>query len=91
MTKPHHYGILAGVTTQAAPISAVLARVRALCRSGWARKVRLEAGVTLGEVGRDCGVSESAVHRWETGQRRPRGAEAVRYLEVLESLRRPSG
>jgi transcriptional regulator with XRE-family HTH domain len=63
-----------------------LARVRAICRSGAARRVREAAGLTKAEVGRGSGVSGPAVSRWEGGSRAPTGAEALRYLKLLEKL-----
>jgi transcriptional regulator with XRE-family HTH domain len=61
------------------------ARARRTLRSapGLARALRLEAGLTLAEVGEVFGVSHVAVLRWETGQRTPRGDVAARYLEFL--------
>ncbi len=41
----------------------------------------------MGEIARDVGVAVATVSRWETGKRRPRGSAAVRYGELLESLR----
>jgi transcriptional regulator with XRE-family HTH domain len=63
-----------------------LARVRAVCRSGAARRVREAARLTKAEVGRGSGVSGPAVSRWESGDRAPTGAEALRYLRLLEKL-----
>lgn len=63
-----------------------LARVRALAKSGEARRLRLEAALSLGEIASAVGVSTSTVYRWEAGERQPRGDGAVRYLEALEAL-----
>jgi transcriptional regulator with XRE-family HTH domain len=63
-----------------------LARVRAACRSGAARRVREAARLTKAEVGRGSGVSGPAVSRWENGSRSPTGPEALRYLKLLEKL-----
>jgi DNA-binding transcriptional regulator YiaG len=41
----------------------------------------------MGEVARGVGVAVATVSRWEAGQRIPRGAAALRYGELLESLR----
>lgn len=65
-----------------------LARLRDMCRNGEARTVRLSAGVSLSELAHDIddGLPPTTVHRWETGQRMPRGDHAMRYLRVLRSL-----
>lgn len=63
-----------------------LARVRALCRSGAARAARIAADLSLSEAARPVRVSPSTIHRWETGERRPRGEAALRYGELLEQL-----
>ena len=51
-----------------------------------AKAIRLEAKITLAEIGAAVDVTESAVSRWESGRRRPRGAAAERYAEVLSRL-----
>lgn len=60
--------------------------LRAVIASGEARRLRLENDVTLTDVGSTCGVTYVAVHHWETGQRVPRGAPALRYARVLRML-----
>lgn len=64
-----------------------LARVRGMVRSGDARYIRLARGLTMGEIARDVGVAVATVSRWEAGERVPRGAAALRYGQLLESLR----
>lgn len=64
-----------------------LAKVRGLVRSGNARYIRLARGLSVGEVARGVGVAKATVSRWEAGQRIPRGAAALRYGQLLESLR----
>lgn len=54
--------------------------------SGAARAVRESAGLSLAEVAAECAVTKSAVHRWETGQRAPRGEAALRYLTLLDGI-----
>jgi transcriptional regulator with XRE-family HTH domain len=63
-----------------------LRHVRALCASGAARKVRVAADLSLGEVAEAARVSTAAVSRWELGLRRPSGAAALRYAAVLDRL-----
>lgn len=65
-----------------------LARVRALAVSGEAQRIRQAAGVSRAEIGRASGVTESAVYRWEKGERAPHGDAAIAYLNVLEALAR---
>jgi DNA-binding transcriptional regulator YiaG len=64
-----------------------LVRIRDLCQSGEARRIRIAAGVSQTEIADDIGdVTPAAVHRWETGGRRPHGKPALRYLELLDIL-----
>lgn len=64
-------------------------RVTEVCdwiNSGRARELRESAGLTQGEVARDCEVTQVAVLRWERGERRPRGRNALAYHRVLARL-----
>lgn len=63
-----------------------LTEVRQMTGSGEARRIRLEAGLSLKELGAGCGSDQSTVFRWESGDRRPRGVAALRYLELLEAI-----
>jgi transcriptional regulator with XRE-family HTH domain len=63
-----------------------LTRVRGLAADGTARTLRLEAGLSLGEVAQHVGVGIPTVSRWEQGERRPRGRYALRYGALLEAL-----
>lgn len=74
------------LTIDNTPQPADLARVRDLCRSGFARSIRLSSGVSLREVADAVSSTPTSVHRWETAQRAPRGRAAVRYLAVLQEL-----
>jgi DNA-binding transcriptional regulator YiaG len=65
-----------------------LARVRRMCAGGEARQVRTAARVSLAELGRAVGVDWGTVRHWETGERMPREAAALRYLAVLDALER---
>jgi transcriptional regulator with XRE-family HTH domain len=56
---------------------------RLWCRSGLARTIREQAGLTLAEMGSLAGASTAAVYRWEAGQRTPRGVNAARYYRAL--------
>lgn len=64
-----------------------LARVRAAVSSGEARRLREAARLSIGEVARECGVDQSTIWRWERGFRSPRGDKALKYGELIESLR----
>lgn len=59
---------------------------RQACASGVARSLREVAGLSLREVASVVGVSAAAIHRWETGQRRPRGASAAKFGRTIASL-----
>lgn len=86
MTEPSHAVTMKAVS--ATPTTSDLVAVRQLCRSGQARTIRLQAGVSLAEVAAEVPATAAAVHRWETGQRLPRGDYATGYLAVLRRLRR---
>lgn len=64
-----------------------LSRARSVARTGEARRIREAAQLSLAEVAAAIGVDTSTVHRWETGDRRPRGDAAVRFIELLDELR----
>jgi transcriptional regulator with XRE-family HTH domain len=64
----------------------LLANARDACKSGAARMIRLSAGLTLEEVGREVGAAVSTVWRWENGERRPVGPPALRYARMLNDL-----
>jgi len=67
-----------------------LARVRNLCASGLNRTIRLAADLSLAEVAHACDMTVATLCRWEAGNqptgRRPYGANALRYGELLERL-----
>jgi DNA-binding transcriptional regulator YiaG len=65
-----------------------LARVRAMAQSGRAREIRLAAKLSLYDVAGAIGSNASSVQRWETGQRRPYGAAALRWTGLLDALAR---
>lgn len=60
---------------------------RRLPAPAMARAIRLEAGVSQQRLAAELGCHRMTVARWETGARHPRGALAVRWAEVLDSLR----
>lgn len=69
--------------------AADLAKARALIRSGFGRRIRQDAGLSLSELAADpgLGVSKSTLWRWEEGHQ-PRPRLAVAYAEVLNRLNR---
>lgn len=70
---------------------AALAQVRALCRSGAARSIRMAADLSLREVVAriEPPVSPSTLLRWEQGDARPTGPAALSYGELLQGLLKP--
>lgn len=62
-----------------------LVRMRELVNGGQVRQVRVSAGLSLAEVGREVGVCPSTVFYWERG-RIPRGEAAVRYARLIMQL-----
>lgn len=63
-----------------------LQRVRRWARSGRARAIRVETGLSQSELGRSVGVDQSLISLWERGLRIPRGPAALRYAALLASL-----
>lgn len=59
---------------------------RQCCADGDARAIREHAGLSLAEVADELGVAIATVHRWETGERRPRPALAIAYGRLLDRL-----
>ena len=57
-----------------------------LIDTGDAKTRRTEAGLSLETSARSIGVSSSALFRWESGQRRPRGRNLVAYHKFLARL-----
>ena len=64
----------------------LVVEARELARSGRATEIRERAGLSKGEMGKAIGVATATVSRWESCQRRPRGAPAVRWVRFLRSL-----
>ena len=63
-----------------------LARVRAMCESGEARRIRHGARLSLSEVGHAVGASTARVSRWERAVTQPRGHAARRYYSLLSTM-----
>jgi transcriptional regulator with XRE-family HTH domain len=63
-----------------------VAVVRALLKSGEAKRRREESNIRLAEAARAARVSPSALLRWETGQWSPRFQHALDYGRVLDNL-----
>jgi transcriptional regulator with XRE-family HTH domain len=51
------------------------------------RRIRLDAGLSLRQVGASLGVTGAAVQQWEIGQSTPRDNRLVEYVELLEWLK----
>lgn len=51
-----------------------------------AKRLRLQAGVTLREAAAICGVSRTAIAAWETGAYRPVGPHLDAYVAFLDVL-----
>ena len=61
-------------------------RSRRLPPPDTARKIREAAGVTQERLAQELGVHRMTVHRWETGERTPRGLHRALYAQLLEAL-----
>ncbi|MEU7978320.1 helix-turn-helix transcriptional regulator [Micromonospora sp. NPDC049081] len=57
-------------------------------RSGDAKRIRQQAGLTMSQVAAVVGVGESTVSRWEGGSRKPRGEHALKWAALLNELER---
>lgn len=55
-------------------------------RTGRARAVRVELGISQRMAAREIGVHEKAVMHWEARTHRPRGRKARAYHEFLQRL-----
>jgi predicted transcriptional regulator len=75
------------VATEAPGLEAHLAARRELPDPHMRRAMRKAAGVSLDQIGRECGVSRQAVALWESGAVEPRDRNLRAYLEVLRLLR----
>ena len=64
----------------------LLSEAREAARSGRGLRVRRAAGLSQPEVADFCGVSRACIARWEHGDRRPRGAAALRWIRLLRTL-----
>lgn len=62
------------------------AELRERIRTGRARQLRVVAGLSQALVAQDCEVTVSTVHRWETGDRLPRGRNILAYHSFLDRL-----
>lgn len=63
-----------------------LAWARWAARTGVARSIREQAGLSLTEMASNVGVSPSCISRWERGTRRPTGKAAERWALALRSV-----
>ncbi len=65
-------------------------RTKSRSRRAWsaalARALRRDARISQSDAARALGVSTSAVCRWETGEREPRGDQGERYLAILRQI-----
>lgn len=55
---------------------------------GAVRAIRVGAGLSQAEVAAALGVTQTAMSRWERGQRVPRGKAAQDYARLLQRLNR---
>jgi DNA-binding transcriptional regulator YiaG len=69
---------------------AALAAVRRLRKSGSARCIRESCDLSLSEVAGHVQVSINTISAWERCGQSPTGDPALRYLELLRELCRPS-
>ncbi len=65
-----------------------LVQIRRLVKSGKAKRLRQEAGLSLGEAADAAGISVAGLWRWEAGERVPTGDPALRYADFLSKIAR---
>jgi transcriptional regulator with XRE-family HTH domain len=65
---------------------ATLALLRRMVVDGTAKRLRLEWGLSLGDVARALSTDPSTVWMWEERGRRPRADLATKYAELLGRL-----
>jgi DNA-binding transcriptional regulator YiaG len=63
-----------------------LARFRSFVDSGAAKSIRQSKQLSLREAGGPVSVAPSTIFRWESRERRPCGAAALRYWRFLKEL-----
>lgn len=66
----------------------LLAWVRDACATGEALRVRVDSGLSQGEIAAVVPATVPSISRWENGERVPRGDAALAYARVLKRLRR---
>lgn len=65
---------------------AALSWMRRMLDDGGARKIRVEARISLIELASYVGVDAATIIRWENGDRVPRSQSARRYAAALREL-----
>jgi len=65
---------------------AVAAARRRLPPPAVRRQIREASGASQRDVAHEIGVDPAQVSRWESGQREPRGENAIRYAAILRRL-----
>jgi transcriptional regulator with XRE-family HTH domain len=66
----------------------LVAETRRRLKSGEARLLRLQAGVTLSEAATAAGISATSLWRYENSHATPRQAQALAYGKLLERVGR---
>lgn len=61
-------------------------RARTLPPPAVAAAIRRSAGVTQARLADELGVHRMTVHRWESGERHPRGTRRAAYAQLLADL-----
>lgn len=63
-----------------------LAQLAEWVESGYAVKLRTDAGLSIVDIAERVEAGRASVWRWEQGKSRPRGRFALAYLRVLRRL-----
>lgn len=67
-------------------VTVEVAKVRVALRSGKARELRESLLLSQGDIARECGVTATAVSRWESGKTSPRAASARKLSRLYAEL-----
>lgn len=64
----------------------LISQVRRAFRSGKARKMREEAGLSIRELASLAKIPQASLQRWETGSSAPRAEACLAWSEAMERL-----
>ncbi len=63
-----------------------IVEARRLAETGRAREIRLAGRLSTRELAKAVGVDPKTITRWEEGKTKPKGDQAVRWVEGLRAV-----